>query len=276
MSYTNALSHFKNISKSSEFLYNKPYVKKFGSDGNFMYKITIMKCVKNSSVESVQKNFSSKGSVNDFKLAENVSRAKNKIFELAFCNSWDFFFTGTLDSKKYNRTDLEKFHKDFTLFIRNFNRNHNCKIKFLVVPELHSDGKSWHLHGFLMGLPLSELSQFKIGDTMGKAIAEKVSNGDTVFNWVSYQNKFGFCDLEPIKNHEAVSKYITKYINKELADNVTKLNAHLFYHSRGLSFAENVNIKNDLIDWYSIKPSFENDYCSLVWLSEKEYNSLRL
>ena len=88
-----------------------------------------------------------------------------------------------------------------------------------------------------------------------------------------YSSKFGFCDLELIRNSEAVAKYVTKYINKELADNVTELNAHLYYHSRGLALAENINTKKDLIEWHSIKPSFENDYCSLLWLSEQEYNS---
>lgn len=44
---------------------------------------------------------------------------------------------------------------------------------------------------------------------MGKAIADKVCRGDIVFNWKAYQKKFGFCDLEPIVNHEAVAKYLT-------------------------------------------------------------------
>lgn len=174
MNSHNTLSRFNNISKGYEFEYNKPFVKKYGVNGNFKYKITIMKCVKNSLVEVDDKVHSDKGSVNDSKLRENISRAKQKIFELAFCNEWQYFFTGTLDSKKYNRSDLEKFHKDFTLFVRNYNRNHNCNIKFLVVPELHSDKKSWHLHGFLQGINSEDLKQFQIGDKMGKAIAEKV------------------------------------------------------------------------------------------------------
>ena len=169
---------------------------------------------------------------------------------------------------------MEKFHKDFTLFIRNYNRNHGCNIKFLVVPELHKDGKSWHLHGFLMGLPLEELVQFKIGDRMGKAIAEKVSKGDIVYNWLAYQKKFGFCDLEPIRNHEAVAKYVTKYINKELATSVTALNAHQYYRSKGLEVAK--EIKKGHIDWRSISPDFSNEYCKIAWLDYNDYLKLNL
>ena len=34
------------------------------------------------------------------KLAKNVYRARSTIYELAYCNSWDWFFTGTIDAQK--------------------------------------------------------------------------------------------------------------------------------------------------------------------------------
>lgn len=108
------------------------------------------------------------------------------------------------------------------------------------MPEKHSDGTSWHIHGFLHGLPKEHLKQFVVGDVMGKGLAEKVKRGDVVYNWLPYAKKFGFCDLEPIKNPEAVSKYMMKYINKNLASSVKDLNAHLYYHSRGLNKAETI------------------------------------
>ena len=214
-------------------------------------------------IEDDNEIFAVRGSVNEGKLDESIIRSKNKIFELAFCNPWDYFFTGTLDPKKYDRTDLEKYHKDLTQWLRDQSKRIGKKIWFLVIPELHTDGKSWHLHGFIYGLPDTELKQFKIGDKMGKALADKVSKGDIVFNWVKYQKKFGFCDLEPIKNAEAVSKYITKYINKNLATSVKELNAHLYYHSRGLHEAVTIKKGTMLAD---IAPTYTNDYCSVAWL----------
>ena len=98
---------------------------------------------------------------------------------------------------------------------------------------------------------------------MGKALADKVSKGDIVYNWLAYQNKFGFCDLEPIRNAEAVSKYITKYINKNLATSVKELNAHLYYHSRGLQMAQTIKKGTMFAD---IVPTYTNDYCSVAWL----------
>ena len=109
---------------------------------------------------------------------------------------------------------------------------------------------------------------------MGKALADKVLNGDVVYNWNAYFNRFGFCDLEPIKNHEAVSKYITKYINKELASSVTELNAHTYYHSRGLKFAELK--KKGTMNWDNIAPTYKNKYCCVSWLdyTDNIYNQL--
>lgn len=153
-------------------------------------------------------------------------------------------------------------------------KKHGIKIDYLFIPELHSDGKSWHLHGFIKGLPEEHLKEFKLGDSMGKAIAEKIKAGDVVYNWLPYAKKFGFCDLEKIQNHEAVAKYITKYISKELANSVTELNANKYYCSKGLKRAE--TIKKGSMSWADIKPTFENEYCSICELpfSQKELDNI--
>ena len=251
-----------------KYKFNQTIVKVLGEGSNKKIKVITMYTLRTKGVEDdYDKIRISEFNTYDSKMRESISRAKNKIFELAFCNSWEYFFTATLDPTKYDRTDLEKFHKDLTQFFRDYKKKYKVKIDFLLIPELHNDGKSWHMHGFLKGIPIEHLKQFKIGDTMGKALAEKVKNGDTVYNWKAYSKKFGFCDLEPIRNHEAVSKYITKYINKSLETSVKDLNAHLYYHSRGLKSAETMKkgtMYNDIV------PDFKNDYCSISWLDYSE------
>ena len=224
--------------KDVKYKRDQTILKVYGYGDNKKIKVIQMNCLRTAGIEDDEEYRAPKGSVNDFKLDENIQRAKNAIFEYAFCNPWDWFFTGTLDPKKYDRSDLEKFHKDLTQWFRDYGKKHNLQIKFLLVPELHTDGISWHIHGFLRGLPKEHLEQFVVGDVMGKALADKVKKGDVVYNWLPYAIKFGFCDLEPIRNAEAVSKYIMKYINKNLATSVKELNAHLYYHSRGLNKAE--------------------------------------
>ena len=95
----------------------------------------------------------------------------------------------------------------------------------------------------------------------GAEMSEKVKNGDKVYNWLAYAKKFGFCDLERIHNPEAVSKYITKYITQDLAKSVTEINAHQYYHSRGLKTAE--VIKKGTMS-ANIVPDFENEYCRIL------------
>ena len=242
-------------------------LKVYGYGDNKKIKVVRMNWLRTAGVEDDQEYRAPKGSVHDSKLEKNIQRAKNNIFEYAFCNPWDWFFTGTLDPKKYDRTNLDKFHKDLTQWLRDYSKQHNVQIKFLLVPEQHSDGISWHIHGFLRGLPKEDLKQFVVGDVMGKGLAEKVKKGDVVYNWLPYAKKFGFCDLEPIRNAEAVSKYMTKYINKNLASSVKDLNAHLYYHSRGLKKAEVIK-KGAMAA--PITPTYENEYCSVAWLDYSE------
>lgn len=233
-------------------------------------KIKIVHCgwLRTAGIEADNEHRSAKGSVNDYKLDYNISRARTKIYELAFCNPWEYFFTATLNPNKHDRTDLTEFHKKLTAFLRNCKRNYSLDepIKFLLIPERHEDGKSWHMHGFLMGLPETQLKQFQIGDKMGKGLADKVKKGDTVYNWPDYQTRFGFCSLERIRNHEAVSKYVTKYINKSLFDHIREVNSHLYYRSRGLLESETIK-KGSMIA--VIEPDFVHEY---GWVAELPYS----
>lgn len=123
-------------------------------------------------------------------------------------------FTGTINPNKQDRTDLELYHKQLTQWLRNYNRIHSLNIKFLLIPEKHKDGKSWHVHGFIYGLPVGHLTQFQVGDKMGKRLSDKVLNGDIVYNWKAYLNRFGFCDLEPIRNHELLASMLLSILIK--------------------------------------------------------------
>lgn len=253
--------------KEPKYKRNQTIVKVYGFGDNRKIKIINMPTLRNAGVEDENEFRADRGTVNDSKIDESIYRSKSRIFEYAYCNPWDYFFTATLDPAKYDRTDLRTFHKDLTQFFRDYGKKYGIKIDFLLIPELHKDGKSWHMHGFLFGLPVEDLKQFEIGDAMGKTLAAKVMNGDVVYNWEAYQKKFGFCDLEPIRNHEAVSKYVTKYINKELAKSVTELNAHTYYHSRGLQTAKTMKKGTMLCD---IAPDFVGEYCSYSWLDYDE------
>lgn len=198
--------------------------------------------------------YSAKNTVNDKKLLNNLSRAKKRILEIALCNDFDLFATFTIDRKKYNRYDLEKYHKAFSQFIRNYNRNHKLNIKYLLVPEKHKDG-AWHEHGFFMGLPLEHLKRFEVGMKMNKSISNLVKQGREIYDFPAYTKSFGYCSFEKVISHEKASYYITKYITKDLASSVSKLGGHLYYSSKGLDCSE-VLAKGEY------KGNFIYDFCN--------------
>lgn len=208
--------------------YNVAYLKKYGDK----YKVQVLKCVRKKGVSSAY--YSSKGSVNDEKLDCNIRRAKNRIKELVLCNDWEYFITLTLDPEKYDRYNLDKFTKDLSQYIRNLRRKLDVDIKYILIPEQHRNG-AWHMHGFIMGLPLTELRKFTVDEKLPLYILDKIRFGQDVFEWLGYSDKFGFCDLEPIRDKDRASSYVTKYVTKNLENSVKEVNAKMYYCSRGLN-----------------------------------------
>lgn len=228
------------------------------------YKLTLHRVLRAKGYEDENHEIKGmKGSAGyDEKLEQSIARAKSKIFELAYCNDWDYFTTLTLDGKKFERYDLEKYNRAFSVFIRNLNKKYGLEIKYLTIPEQHKDG-AWHLHGFIKGVPEWLLRAFTLKDKIPIPIRVKLMNKEKVFDWPAYREKFGWVNFEAIQNREAVSKYVTKYISKGLARCVTEINAHLYYCSKGLKRA--VEIKRGALS-ESVPFAYENDYVKVAWI----------
>ena len=203
------------------------------------------------------------------RFACNLSRARSTIYELALCNNWEYFFTFTLDPKKYDRSDLKIFQKDLSRFFRKYRERHKINVKYLLVPEQHKDGINWHMHGFLIGLPEEHLRKFTLEEQLPYYIRDKLENNQTVYDWVSYRKKFGFCNIEPIRDLEASAKYVTKYISKSMDSGIIQANGHLYYASQGLNRAE-VTAKGYYDPQQSINFDFENEHVLLKWYDSDE------
>lgn len=103
---------------------------------------------------------------------------------------------------------------------------------------MHTDGKSWHFHGLLEGLPKEHLEEFKEGQKIPIKILLELKKGNQIYNWKAYQKAFGFVTISEIRNGIAVSKYITKYVSKSLDNTSIDFRKHLYYCSQGLKRAE--------------------------------------
>ena len=229
--------------------HNYAYLKKLGTS----YKLILCNSVRKKGYENVDlvdghANFSCENSVtekvqetdSEYKLANNICRARNKVFEYVLCNDFVFFVTLTLNKEKYDRTDLKKFNKDWGIFIRDYNKRKNADIKYVLIPEQHKDG-CWHMHGFIMGLPYDRLELFDLyGERpLPSYIVKKLKKNELLFNFPEYEKRFGFNIFEPIRNKKASVLYMSKYMTKDMSRNVTELGGHLYYCSKkGLKKAE--------------------------------------
>ena len=215
------------------------------------------------------------------RLAASISRTKSRIFELALCNEFTYFCTFTMDAEKVkDRFDLDNLQKSFAQFIRNLNRGRDNKILYLLIPEKHKNG-AWHLHGLIEGLKVGEdLREFSLSDYLPYRIRKMIKNGEKVYNWEKYSQKYGFFTATAIKNKAAVSSYVCKYVTKEVAKQGREMGRHLFFASQGLKRRETL-IHNSIDETGTVvrcpfsdnEWDFENDYVKIKWVDEITENS---
>ena len=254
--------------REPKYKYNQAVVKDYGG---VALRFSQHRTLRTRDIECDDDIRPEKGSVNDEKLDNNLSRARSMLYEYAYCNPWDYFVTLTIDPAKYDRHDLERLHKDMGQFIRDYNKKHGISLKYLLIPEQHKNG-AWHEHGFIYGLPLGHLTPYTLADQpLPLYILKMLSKGQAVYRWQAYENKFGYCLLEPVRNQEHAAKYVTKYITKDLSRCVTELNAHMYYCSKGLKRAE-VLKKGVLTENFAniVSIDYENEYVRVAWLSHDE------
>lgn len=187
-----------------------------------------------------------------YKLKNNLSRSKTQCFNIGLNNDFRFFFTQTIDSK-FNRTDLDYIISSFRNKIKQLrNVFPSLNFYYLIIPELHTDNKSWHLHGLLS-------PDFVV-------VSNKNVNG---YIELDILKDLGYNSISYIKNSTACCKYILKYITKNTF-NILKKGQHLYYCSKGLKRS---NIINKLVFNY-IPPlhfTFKNEFCFKTTISKEKY-----
>lgn len=200
---------------------------------------------------------------------QSVSRARGMVQQYADCNRWNYFVTLTLDGRKLDRMNLDGFLLKFKKLMENIQRDSGTRPPYVMVPELHRDGVSWHLHG-LMNIPPSELVEvtdvyrvrrnghyqwhMQDGHPIGYDTARKflIGNGNRLFSWRRYERRFGFCTVETVKSQRATASYCSKmfrYITDTMSSDTSKhkqawkvldKGKHLYFASRGLRKYEKI------------------------------------
>lgn len=161
----------------------------------------------------------------------SILRAIRNIREIGLSNDWDYFVTFTLDPEKLDRTDYAGACAKMTRYLRYLRKYQELDIEYLLIPELHRDGKNWHFHGLMRGIPSSLLVPHPLSWQREKGY--KV--------WPEFSTRFGFTTLSPVNNTSAVVYYCLKYINKDIFAQRMNDGMRLYYVSRGISRPQEVS-----------------------------------
>lgn len=133
----------------------------------------------------------------------NANRTKQMVHTYARCGNWEWFITLTFNKEKVDRYNYDECSRKVRQWLHNQRRN-APDLQYLLVPEQHKDG-AWHFHGLLA----------RCGD-MKFIDSGKKDKGQNIYNMIKYQ--YGFTTATKVKDIDRVSKYIGKYITKNICD----------------------------------------------------------
>lgn len=166
----------------------------------------------------------------DFEFSEDLRKRKNardtyrrtvnKIHDLARCENWTMFYTLTFSPQVVDREDFGACMKKARKWFDNIRQRKAYDLKYLIIPELHTDKKSWHIHGLVCNDDgVSYLDSGK-----------RDKHGKTIYNVEKW--KFGFSTATRIEDMQKVSSYVLKYITKDLCEN--SLGQRRYFRSNNL------------------------------------------
>lgn len=163
--------------------------------------------------------------------ADSIRRARKKVFDIAMLNDFDYFVTWTLDASKIDRYNASEVSKKTKIFLQNMVARKN--LKYLIVPEYHSDG-AIHMHGLSSG----DLAMIDSGHTD--------SNGHVIYNMPDW--KYGYSTAIALYGDVCASaKYMTKYVTKD----IHKIFG-AFYYAGGKGLVRSPDIELFDISYYDI------------------------
>ena len=134
----------------------------------------------------------------------SIKQTKNRIYDIARANEWDWFITLTFDRKKKDSSDYDVVINELTQFLKNVRLRQCPDMKYLIVPELHADGEHYHFHGLLANC---DNLCFTYSGRIDRKSKRPIYN---IAKWT-----LGFTTATQVQDTARVSSYITKYITKE-------------------------------------------------------------
>lgn len=182
------------------------------------YKKTINKGERKH--ENLRKNYTNHERTKEeekFCQSISASQSKNRIYNIARSNIWDWFITITFDREKVDSSNYQYVIQKMTQFLNDVRKRKCPAMKYLIVPELHADGKHFHFHGLFAHCDEMHFS-FSGHYTRGR-------NSKPIFNVLDWT--FGFTTATQIQDSARASHYICKYITKECVAYLKEKNRYM-------------------------------------------------
>lgn len=184
----------------------------------------------------------------------SLKHTKNRIYQIARSNTWEWFITLTFDRNKTDSSDYLEVVTKFTKYFNNIQQRKCPSLKYLIVPELHADNTHYHFHGLLANC---DGLHFKYsGHTDRKS-------GRPIFNIMDWT--LGFTTATRVEDSSRVSSYITKYITKDVM--LFLKNKKRYYCSRNVDIAEPEYFIMDEEDFQTVYKD-KISYCKTITVQE--------
>ena len=134
----------------------------------------------------------------------SLSASKNRIYNIARSNTWQWFITLTFDRNNNDSSDYEIVTRRLKTFLNHLQQRKCPDMKYLIVPELHADKEHYHFHGLLSNV-----------DNLRFCFSGKFDKKENpIFNIRDWT--YGFTTATQVKDTNRASSYITKYVTKDI------------------------------------------------------------
>lgn len=179
-------------------------------------------------------------------------RTVNKIHDLARCENWTMFYTLTFSPDVVDRQDFGACMKKARKWFDNVKQRKAPDMKYLLIPELHKDKCSWHIHGLVCNDSGVSYVDSGLKDDCGR----------TIYNVEKYN--FGWSTATKIDDTHKISSYVLKYITKDLCER--SLGQRRYFRSN--------NLQKPKVSTYLSSQAFDSDYISNLDNLEKVLASI--
>lgn len=185
----------------------------------------------------------------------NLIRTKNQVKDYCLSNDFSMFWTLTFGK---DREDDEKCFNRMSNWLKHMKKKYG-RFDYIFIPERHKDG-CIHFHGVT-------------GRFMGQFVdSGKREKGNVIYNCANW--KFGFSTVTKIRDSKKTASYITKYVTKDLSQNIVGKGKKKYWNSRGLR--KPVESYYDYIPFTGYEPVFENENVKIYNLGNGQLDSTPL